>query len=85
MTGSGPGWARARFPTCHSVSRRLAGYGVTGVSDATPTVTDDTVRELARSHSAGALLQRVQVMGGLDVRIPEQGLLRPRPRQATSG
>jgi predicted amidohydrolase YtcJ len=77
-------WIRSRlgagtFPDLSSLSRQLAGYGVTGVSDATPTVTDDTVHELARSHSAGALLQRVQVMGGLDVRIPEQGLLKLGP------
>jgi len=77
-------WIRSRlgtgtFPDLSALSRQLAGYGVTGVSDATPTIAGDTVHELARSHSAGALLQRVQVMGGLDVRIPEQGLLNPGP------
>ncbi len=78
------GWIRSRlgagtFPDLSAMSRRLAGYGVTGVSDATPTVTSDTVDELARSHAAGALLQRVQVMGGLDVRLPKQDLLSPGP------
>jgi predicted amidohydrolase YtcJ len=77
-------WMRSRlgtgaFPDLSVLSRRLAGYGVTGVSDATPTITCDTVDELARSHSSGALLQRVQVMGGLDVPIPEDGLLSPGP------
>ena len=77
-------WIRSRlgtdaFPNLVALSRRLAAYGVTGVSDATPTITDGAVRELARSHSTGALLQRVQVMGGLDVRIPKGGLLSTGP------
>jgi len=77
-------WIRSRlgtatFPDLSALSHRLAEYGVTGVSDATPAITDDTVQELARNHSNGALLQRVQVMGGLDVRIPERGLLSPGP------
>ena len=77
-------WIRSRlgtgtFPDLSSLSHQLAGYGVTGMSDATPTITGDAVRALARCHSSGALRQRVQVMGGLDVRIPEQGLLNPGP------
>jgi predicted amidohydrolase YtcJ len=77
-------WIRSRlgtraFPDLSAVSGQLAGYGVTGVSDANPTITRDAIDELARSHSAGSLLQRVQVMGGLDVHIPKQGLLTPGP------
>ncbi|MBW1876230.1 MAG: amidohydrolase family protein [Deltaproteobacteria bacterium] len=73
-------WIRSRlgtrtFPDLSAVSLRLAGYGVTGVSDANPTIAGDAVHELARNHSAGALLQRVQVMGGLDVRVPAEGLV----------
>jgi len=77
-------WIGARlsasaFPDLSALSRRLASYGVTGVSDTTPHITAETVLELARSHATGALLQRVQIMGGLDVHVPEHGLLRLGP------
>ena len=53
-------WVRSRlgtgaFPGLSALSRRLAGYGVTGVSDATPTIMGDTIRELARNHSTGEI------------------------------
>jgi len=77
-------WIRSRlgtssFPDLSDLSRKLARYGVTGLSDATPAITADAVDELARSLAAGALLQRVQLMAGLELRIPQHDLLRAGP------
>ena len=53
-------------PELGPVGRRLASYGVTGVTDATPTATSADLEPLAAARRTGALAQRVRVMGGLD-------------------
>ncbi len=45
-----------------AVSRRLASYGVTGVTDATPDLGIDDVVKFAESHRHGELLQRVHCL-----------------------
>jgi predicted amidohydrolase YtcJ len=52
-------------PDLGPVGRRLASYGVTGVTDATPTSTAADLEELAAARRTGALVQRIQVMGAL--------------------
>ena len=69
-------WLRERLPAeprpdLAPVGRRLAGYGVTGVTDATPVGTLDDLAPVARAAADGALPQRVVVTGG--------------PRLATAG
>lgn len=44
------------------VSRRLASYGVTGVTDATPDLGIDDVVKFAEAHQHGELLQRVHCL-----------------------
>jgi predicted amidohydrolase YtcJ len=61
----GDEWLRARLPVdgsagLEALGRRLAGFGVTGVTDATPTEDPSSLHLLASS----ALPQRLQVMGG---------------------
>lgn len=63
-------WLAARLPRrapldLGPVGQRLASYGVTGVTDATPTGTAADLEALARARRTGALVQRVRVMGGL--------------------
>lgn len=72
-------WLRARTPRAGrtdlgSVSRRLASYGVTGVTDATPTGCLADLEPLATACRDGTVVQRVQVMGGVELagaRAPE--------------
>ncbi|MGO8873068.1 MAG: amidohydrolase family protein [Acidimicrobiales bacterium] len=52
-------------PDLGGVSRRLAAYGVTGVTDATPTAEAADLAALADARCAGTLVQRVTVMGGI--------------------
>lgn len=64
-------WLRSRlgevssggFPDLRAVSRELAGYGITAVTDTTPHNTAETLTHLRRARVAGALRQRVLVMG----------------------
>src|SRR5690606_12457559 len=61
-------WLRARLPPrpapdLAAVGRRLAGYGVTGVTDATPAGSLDDIVVLAAAMKAGDLPQRVVVTG----------------------
>ncbi len=63
-------WLSARLPCpvapdLGPVGRRLASYGVTGVTDATPTRTAGDLEVLAAARRSGALPQRVRVMGDL--------------------
>lgn len=51
-------------PDLARLGRRLATYGVTGVTDATPYETVAELGEISRARDAGELLQRVGVMGG---------------------
>ena len=61
---------RREPPDLGAVGRRLASYGVTGVTDATPTATTADLEPLAAARRTGALAQRVRVMGGLDADDP---------------
>jgi predicted amidohydrolase YtcJ len=61
-------WLRERLPPhptpdLGSVGRRLAHYGVTGVTDTTPAGTLDDLAPLASAAASGALPQRVTVTG----------------------
>lgn len=51
-------------PTLAAVGAELAGYGVTGVTDATPVETPGALEPIVSAVSAGALPQRVVVTGG---------------------
>lgn len=55
--------AATTLPSLADVSRLLASYGVTGVTDATPDNSPRTLRQLARAVASGELLQNVRVMG----------------------
>ncbi len=63
----GDAWLRerlpGRLPSLHGVSEMLAGFGVTGVTDATPHNDVECFRYFAREAGRGALLQDVMVMG----------------------
>jgi len=52
-------------PDLGRVGRRLSSYGVTGVTDATPTRSVADLEGLAAARRTGALAQRVRVMGEL--------------------
>jgi predicted amidohydrolase YtcJ len=53
----------ASLPSLTGVSRLLASYGVTGVTDATPDNNSFTLGQFARAALSGELLQNVRVMG----------------------
>jgi predicted amidohydrolase YtcJ len=61
-------WLRETIPPepldLAAVGRELASYGVTSVTDATPTERRDDLDVLARAHDHGDLPQRVVVTGG---------------------
>ncbi len=64
-------WLRARLPPTEApdlapVGRRLAAYGVTAVTDATPTNAAAEAALFRRAQASGALPQRVHMMGALD-------------------
>jgi len=87
------GWLAARLPRRASpdlgpVGRRLASYGVTGVTDATPTATTAELEPLAAARRTGALAQRVRVMGGLapdDPCVPDGLEVGPRKVMVADG
>jgi predicted amidohydrolase YtcJ len=54
----------------HAVSRQLAKYGVTGVTDATPNVDTQTATELIDAVSTGQLHQRLHLMCPPGVHVP---------------
>ena len=63
-------WLRARLPPSEApdlaaVGRRLAAYGVTTVTDATPTNGPAEAALFRRAQASGALPQRVHMMGAL--------------------
>ncbi len=63
------GWLRARLPArlppdLAAVGRRLASYGVTGVTDCTPAAVTDYFDPIAAAVRAGALPLTVWVTGG---------------------
>lgn len=61
----------AALPSLSAVSRQLASFGVTGVTDATPDSGPITVRAFAAAAASGELLQGVRVMSAHD--LPESG------------
>lgn len=60
-----------RFPTLGPTSSRIASFGVTGVTDATPTNAAQEIRALTDASASGDLLQRVVVMGARFVSAPD--------------
>lgn len=72
------GWLRAVLPKegapdLAALGRRLAGYGVTGVTDATPSARREDLESIADAVASGALPQRVMVTGGpelVDAAVP---------------
>ncbi len=66
------GWLAGRLPRdvppdLTDVGRRLAAYGVTGVTDATPGERRSDLEVLADAVASGALTQRVVATGGLSL------------------
>ena len=55
------------MPSLAQVSRRLASFGVTGLTDATPDNDSLSMQQFARAVSDGVLLQSLRVMGGKDL------------------
>lgn len=53
----------SRPPSLHAASQRLAGYGVTSVTDMTPNNDRETISLFAAATAAGQLLQRIVVAG----------------------
>ncbi|MGA2836100.1 MAG: amidohydrolase family protein [Acidimicrobiales bacterium] len=66
-------------PDLGAVGRRLASYGVTGVTDATPTRTGADLEVLAGARRTGTLRQRVRVMGTVEDGAAVPGELEPGP------
>jgi predicted amidohydrolase YtcJ len=69
-------WLRERIepggpPSLESVSRRLASFGVTGLTDATATNGSGALGALVAAAERGELLQRLVVMGGPE--LPDSG------------
>jgi predicted amidohydrolase YtcJ len=64
---SGP----ASLPSLADVSRLLASFGVTGVTDASPDNSPFTLAQFERAAASGELLQRLRVMGA--EALPESG------------
>ncbi len=64
-----------------AVSRQLAARGLTGVTDATPDATPDSVAGLAAAVEDGRLLQRLHVMCAPDVDVPAHPLVTRGPHK----
>ncbi|WP_241385001.1 amidohydrolase family protein [Rhodococcus sp. CH91] len=61
-------WLRDRLPdtgppSLAEVGAELAGYGITGVTDATPDLTPSTLEHLRASHADGSVPQHVRLLG----------------------
>ncbi|WP_425838556.1 amidohydrolase family protein [Streptomyces fractus] len=70
-------WLRTRLPatappSLAELGRRLARYGITAVTDATPRLDQGTIDALTEAVAVGEVPQRVQVLGA-----PLDGSLRP--------
>ena len=80
------GWLRQRLgarqaPDLSAASRRLARYGVTGVTDATARNGPAELAALEAAVASGALRQRLMVMGGDDLPQPTHPLIERGPRK----
>ena len=53
-------------------SRRLASYGVTGITDMTPSNDSSAFEYFARLQGSGSLLQRVCMAGSLELKAPDR-------------
>ena len=75
-------WLRTRLPrqprTLHQVSRLLASYGVTGLTDTTPQNNVESWQGFAAAEARGELTQKLMLMGdaSLDALADQPGLLR---------
>ena len=72
------GWLRQSIagstpPSLAEVGELLARFGVTGVTDATPTNDPTTLSQLSRAIEDGALRQHLQLMGSVDLPVPALG------------
>jgi predicted amidohydrolase YtcJ len=79
-------WLRERLgprpaPDLAAVGRRLASFGVSGVTDATPGNAADELRTFEEALARGALRQRLLVMGGDELPEPGHPLLERGPRK----
>jgi predicted amidohydrolase YtcJ len=76
-------WYRDRLPAhdlgLAAAGQRLAGYGITGVTDATPTRDPAAVTLLADAVRSGALPQEVVVTGAPELVVPPGDALRRGP------
>ena len=71
------GWLRQRLPSAAApdlglVGRRLAGYGVTTITDATATNGADERARFRAAQASGALPQRLLMMGALEAGGPTE-------------
>ncbi len=78
------GWLRERLPPAPApdlaaVGRRLATFGVTGVTDATAGTGPEEVELLAAAVTRGELPQRLTLTGGPALVAPEHPRIRPGP------
>lgn len=65
-------------PDLATVGRRLASLGITGITDATPNLTHDTVALLAEAVTSGVLPQRLHLLGApTGARLPPRISLGP--------
>lgn len=74
-------WLRDRldtheWPDLSNVSALLASFGVTGVTDATPTNSAEELQQLTKSVKEGKLLQRLLIMGDALLPEPDNDLLK---------
>ena len=69
------GWIRSRVPKTPldlaAIGRELTRFGVTGVTDATPTNELDEIRLLTEAQARGDLPQGIMITGGID--LPDLG------------
>lgn len=73
----GDAWLRARIgaepPRLDAIGRRLAGYGVTALTDASVTTDADAAGRLAQAARRGVLPQRLTLMSGGPLTAPADG------------
>jgi predicted amidohydrolase YtcJ len=61
-------WLRSRLPDTGppdpaAVASRLARYGITGITDATPNLSDESLNSLIAAATSGAIPQRLHLLG----------------------
>lgn len=77
LRSADPNWSNSlqrRESGLEAVGRRLASYGVTGVTDATPNFGLDDVVKFAEAHQHGELAQRVHCLSPGKVILHDDGL-----------